>query len=315
MLAYVFARFLQAIPVLVLASIAVFLMLRLVPGDPAELLAGQDGTDEDVARIRQQLGLNDSLPEQYVSWLGDIFQGDLGVSFARGLPVSRMLRTAIPPTLELTVAAYIIAVVVGIPLGVLGGMRPRSGWDWTLSGFTLVAIGIPSFLLGIIMLWIFSVRLDWFPASYGQFSMLDDPVGSLHRLALPALATGAGVAAVLARYTRTTIAEVMGNDFVRTARAKGLAESRVVLGHALRNSMIPVVTVMALQVGGLLAGAVIVEQVFSRPGLGRVMVDAIQARDYLVVQSTLIILVSVFITANLVADIAYGFLDPRVRGR
>ncbi len=314
MLAYVFARVLQAIPVLVLASIGVFLMLRLVPGDPAELLAGQDATDEDVVRIRAQLGLNDSLPEQYIGWLSDIFRGDMGVSFARGQPVSRMLRSAIPPTLELTVASYVVAVVIGIPLGILGGIRPRSGWDWTLSGYTLITIGIPGFVFGILMLWIFSVRLDWFP-TFGQVSIVDDPLSSLHHLALPAIATGAGVAAVLARYTRTTIAEVMGNDFVRTARAKGLTESHVVVRHALRNSMIPVVTVMALQVGGLLGGAVIVEQVFTRPGLGRLMVNAIQARDYLVVQSTLIILVTVFIGANLTADIAYGFLDPRVRGR
>ena len=314
MLAYVFARVLQAIPVLVLASIGVFLMLRLVPGDPAELLAGQDATDEDVVRIRAQLGLNDSLPEQYIGWLSDIFRGDMGVSFARGQPVSRMLRSAIPPTLELTVASYVVAVVIGIPLGILGGIRPRSGWDWTLSGYTLITIGIPGFVFGILMLWIFSVRLDWFP-TFGQVSIVDDPLSSLHHLALPAIATGAGVAAVLARYTRTTIAEVMGNDFVRTARAKGLTESHVVVRHALRNSMIPVVTVMALQVGGLLGGAVIVEQVFTRPGLGRLMVNAIQARDYLVVQSTLIILVTVFIGANLAADIAYGFLDPRVRGR
>lgn len=314
MLAYVFARVLQAIPVLVLASIAVFLMLRLVPGDPAELLAGQDATDEDVVRIRAQLGLNDTLPEQYIGWLADIFRGDLGVSFARGQPVSRMLRSAIPPTLELAVASYVVAVVIGIPLGILGGIRPRSGWDWTLSGYTLITIGIPGFVFGILMLWVFSVRLDWFP-TFGQVSIVDDPLSSLHHLALPAIATGAGVAAVLARYTRTTIAEVMGNDFVRTARAKGLPESRVVVRHALRNSMIPVVTVMALQVGGLLGGAVIVEQVFTRPGLGRLMVNAIQARDYLVVQSTLIILVTVFIGANLAADIAYGFLDPRVRGR
>ena len=314
MLAYVLARVLQAIPVLVLASIAVFLMLRLVPGDPAELIAGQDAAEEDVARIRGQLGLNDSLPEQYFNWLSDTFQGDLGVSFARGLPVTRMLRAAIPPTLELTVASYVLAVVVGIPLGILGGVRPRSGWDWTLSGYTLVTIGIPGFVLGIIMLWIFSVRLDWFP-TFGQVSFLEDPLSSLRHLALPAIATGSGVAAVLARYTRTTISEVMGNDYVRTARAKGLTEGRVVVRHALRNSMIPVVTVMALQVGGLLSGAVIVEQVFTRPGLGSLMVNAIQARDYLVVQSTLIILVTIFIGANLAADIAYGFLDPRVRGR
>lgn len=314
MLAYVFARVLQAIPVLVLASILVFLMLRLVPGDPAQILAGQDATDEDVVRIRGQLGLNDSWPEQYVTWLGDIFQGDLGVSFARGVPVTRLLESAIPPTLELTVAAYIVAVVVGIPLGLLGGVRPRSVWDWMLSGYTLITIGIPGFIFGILMLWLLAVQVDWFP-TFGQVSFISDPLASLHHLALPAIATGSGVAAVLARYTRTTISEVMGNDYVRTARAKGLTESRVVIRHALRNSMIPIVTVMALQVGGLLGGAVIVEQVFTRPGLGNLMVNAILGRDYLVVQSTFIILVSVFIAANLAADIAYGFLDPRVRGR
>ncbi len=314
MLAYVLARFLQAIPVLILASIAVFLMLRLVPGDPATIIAGEGASDADVARIREQLGLTDSPPQQYINWLGRLFRGDLGHSFASGVPVSRVLKIAIPPTLELTVAAYLLAVVVGIPMGVLGGIKPRSVWDWLLSGYTLVTVGIPGFIFGIIMLWVFAVRLGWFP-TFGEVSFFDDPLSSLRHLALPAIATGAGVAAVLARYTRTTISEVMNNDYVRTARAKGLPESRVVIRHALRNSLIPVVTVMALQVGGLLGGAVIVEQVFTRPGLGRVMVNAIQARDYLVVQSTLIILVTIFIAANLAADIAYGFLDPRVRGR
>ena len=306
MLAYVLARVLQAIPVLVLASIAVFLMLRLVPGDPAQLLAGQDADEGDVERTAPSRP-DDSSRSSY-RLLSDIF----GDSAALPVPARfRMLRSH--PRRSVDRAAYVLAVVIWHSLGDPGD-PPRSVWDWMLSGYTLVTIGIPGFLFGIIMIWIFSVRLGWFP-TFGEVSIIEDPVESLRHLALPAIATGVGVAAVLARYTRTTIAEVMGNDYVRTARAKGLAENHVVVRHALRNSMIPVVTVMALQVGGLLGGAVIVEQVFTRPGLGRLMVNAIQARDYLVVQSTLIILVTVFIGANLAADIAYGFLDPRVRGR
>ena len=314
MLAYLLGRILQAIPVLFLSSLSVFLVLRLVPGDPAEALAGDDATAERIAEIRVQLGLDRSVPQQYVAWLGDLARGDLGTSLRNGLPVSRLLKASLPPTLELAFVAYGIALTLGIPLGVMAGAKPRSRWDWLLSGYTVVTIGIPAFLTGILLLWVFSVLLSWFPTS-GRVSLFENPIDSIHHLALPAFALGSGLAATLARYTRTAVAEVMGHDYIRTAKAKGLSERIVVVRHALRNSLIPIVTIAALQVGGVMAGAVVVEQVFTRPGMGRLVVESIQNRDYLVVQSALVVLVTIFVFVNLAADITYGFLDPRVRRR
>jgi len=313
MSAFVVRRLLQGIPVLFLATIAVFLVLRLVPGDPATALAGDDARPERVAEIREQLGLNDSWPQQYVRWVGEVLQGDLGTSL-RGLEVNRLIKDSMPATIELAVTAYIFAIALGIPLGVLAGANPRSGWDWALSFFTLISIGIPSFLTGILLLWIFGVELGWFPTS-GRVSFLRDPIGSAQHLALPAYALGANLAAVLARYTRTSVSEIMGQDYIRTAKAKGLARRSVIVRHALRNALVPIVTITALQIGAVLGGAVVIEQVFTRPGMGRLVVDAIQNRDYVVVQSTLVILVTIFVFVNLSADLAYGFLDPRIRRR
>ena len=309
---FIVNRIVQTIPVLFFATVAVFLVLRLIPGDPAHFLAGEDATPEDIHGIREQLGLTDTWPEQYIRWVGNLVRGDFGQSFQNRLSVARLFSINFPPTLELSVVSYAFAIIVGIPLGLLGGVRRRGGWDWLLSGYTMVAVGIPSFLTGIILLWVFAVELPWFP-SHGRESFLDDPLASLHHLALPALALGAPISAVLARYTRTTIADVIGQDFVRTARAKGLNERHVVMRHALRNSLIPVITIMALQIGAVLAGAVVIEQVFTRPGVGRLMIDAINSRDYLVVQSSLVVFVVIFVAANLVADITYGLVDPRVR--
>jgi peptide/nickel transport system permease protein len=314
MLGYIAGRLMQAAPVLLLSSIAVFLVLRLVPGDPAVTLAGDNATPERLQEVREQLGLTDSWPAQYVRWVGNLLHGDLGVSYRARQSVGRLLKQALPPTIELALAAYPVALLIGIPLGVLAGVRPRSLWDWTLSGYTLVAIGIPNFLLGIVLLYVFAVRLGWLPTS-GRANFLEDPLQSLRHLALPALALGSGLAAILARYTRTAVTEVMGHEYIRTARAKGLPGSTVIVRHALRNALIPVVTIAALQVGNLLAGAVVVEQVYTRPGLGRLVVEAILSRDYLIVQSALVVLVAIFVAVNLAADLAYGFLDPRVRHR
>lgn len=314
MLSYVLGRVLQAIPVLALASVAVFMILRLIPGDPADMLAGEDATPADVEEIREQLGLTDPIPVQYVKWLRDLGRGDLGVSIRTGVAVSELLRLALPPTIELAVASLLIALALGIPLGTLAGVKPRSLWDWLLSLFTVATLGVPNFLLGVLLLWLFAVTLGWLPAS-GRVSVFDDPLLAMKHLALPAFALGTGLAAVLARYTRTTVQAAMGQDYVRTARAKGLREYQVVTRHALRNSLIPVVTIIALQMGNVMAGAVVIERVFTRPGVGRLVVDAILNRDYIIVQSTLILLVVIFVTVNLAADIAYGVLDPRVRRR
>lgn len=311
---FIVNRVVQTIPILFLGTLIAFLVLRIVPGDPALVIAGEEATAEDLHAIREQLGLHDSWPEQYIRWLGDLVTGDLGYSFVSGLSVTRLFSINIPPTLELGIAAYLFAILLGIPLGILGGVKPRSVWDWLLSGYTMVAVGVPSFVSGIILLWLFAADLGWFP-SHGRVSFFDNPVDSLYHLALPVIALAMPISAVLARYTRTTIADVIGQDFVRTARSKGLAESTVIVRHALRNSLIPVITIMALQVGEVLTGVVIIEAVFTRPGLGRILVEAIQRLDYLVVQTMLVVLVVIFVTVNLLADIIYGFVDPRVRVR
>ena len=311
---FILNRLVQTIPILFLGTVIAFMVLRIIPGDPALVIAGEEATAEDLYTIRKQLGLHDSWPEQYIRWLGDLVTGDLGYSFTSGLSVTRLFSINIPPTLELGIAAYAFAILLGIPLGILGGVKPRSGWDWLLSGYTMVSVGVPSFVSGIILLWIFAAELGWFP-SHGRVSFLDDPVDSLYHLALPVIALAMPISAVLARYTRTTITDVVGQDFVRTARSKGLGERTVIVRHALRNSLIPVITIMALQVGEVLTGVVIIEAVFTRPGLGRILVEAIQRLDYLVVQTMLVVLVVIFVTVNLLADIIYGFVDPRVRVR
>ncbi len=311
---FILNRLVQTIPILFLGTVIAFMVLRIIPGDPALVIAGEEATAEDLYAIRKQLGLHDSWPEQYIRWLGDLVTGDLGYSFTSGLSVTRLFSINIPPTLELGIAAYAFAILLGIPLGILGGVKPRSGWDWLLSGYTMVSVGVPSFVSGIILLWIFAAELGWFP-SHGRVSFLDDPVDSLYHLALPVIALAMPISAVLARYTRTTITDVVGQDFVRTARSKGLGERTVIVRHALRNSLIPVITIMALQVGEVLTGVVIIEAVFTRPGLGRILVEAIQRLDYLVVQTMLVVLVVIFVTVNLLADIIYGFVDPRVRIR
>jgi peptide/nickel transport system permease protein len=312
MAGYVLGRIAQAIPVLFLASIGVFLVLRLVPGDPATMLAGQDATPVQVQQIREDLGLTDPLPVQYGRWIDQLAHGNLGKSLSSGLSVSHLLALSFPPTLELAIAAYLVALLIGIPLGVLAGSRPRGSWDWILSGYSVFTLGVPHFMSGILMLLFFTVWLHWFPTA-GRVAFTSNPLESIKYLALPALALGSGVAAVLARYTRTALADVMGMDFIRTARAKGLEPRVVVVRHALRNALVPVITISALQIGGLLAGAIVIEQVFTRPGLGRLIINAINTRDYMVIQSTLVIFVAIFVVVNLAADLAYGFADPRVR--
>ena len=312
MAGYVLGRVAQAIPVLFLASIAVFLVLRLVPGDPATMLAGQDATPAQVQQIRKELGLTDPLPVQYGRWIDNLAHGNLGTSISSGLSVSHLLALSFPPTLELAVAAYLVALAIGIPLGVLAGSRPRGFWDWFLSGYSVFTLGVPHFMSGILMLLAFTVWLHWLPPA-GRVAFTSNPIQSIRYLILPALALGSGVAAVLARYTRTALADVMGMDFIRTARAKGLERHTIVVRHALRNALVPVITISALQVGGLLAGAIVIEQVFTRPGLGRLIINAINTRDYMVIQSTLVIFVGIFVVVNLLADLAYGFADPRVR--
>jgi peptide/nickel transport system permease protein len=314
MTVYIVNRLLQAVPVLVLVSIIVFAVVRLVPGDAAEAAAGEDAPPERVAEIRAALGLDRPIPVQYLDWVTGALRGDLGTSLQRGIPVRRLLELSIPPTVELAAVAFPLAVIIGVPLGAVAGMRPGSPFDAVASAFSITAIALPGFVIASLLLWLFAVELNWLPAA-GRVAILSNPLEGLRTALLPALALAIDRAAVLTRYTRTAVATVGRQDFVRTARAKGLAESAVLWRHALRNALLPVITISALQLGQLLSGAVVVEQVFTRPGMGREMVTAVLARDYPVVQGGLLVLVASFILVNLAADIAYAVIDPRVRQR
>ncbi|MFN8615849.1 MAG: ABC transporter permease [Dehalococcoidia bacterium] len=309
---YALRRLIEGIPVMILASIFVFGLLHMVPGDPAANLAGPDASDQDVEVIRERLGLDKPVVQQYLTWIGHAVTGDLGTSFRNGREVSSLVRSALWPTLELTIVAFALEFTLGVVLGVMAGTRLRSAWDWGLSAFTIVGIAVPHFVMGLALLYVVSFKLDWLPIG-GRVAFTDDPVEALRYIALPALVLGLTGAAVLARFVRTSVSQVMNQDYIRTGRAKGLRERSVVTRHALRNGLVPVVTVMALQFAGLLTGSVVVESVFSRPGIGRLVVGAIQARDYPVVQGALLLLVVVFITINLLADLMYGLLDPRIR--
>ena len=312
MASFLIGRFGQGIAVVVLASILVFLAMRLIPGDPAALLAGQDATPADVEAVRERLGLNDPLVEQYFTWLGGVVQGDFGDSFARGIEVGRLMSSAALPSAELAVAGYLFALILGVPLGIFAGLRPGGGPDYVATGFTMFTLGIPNFVLGILLIWVLGVVLDVFPIT-GRVSITDEPLEALKFLVMPMIAVGAGTAAVLARFVRASIIETLNQDYVRTARAKGLRERAIVLRHAMRNALIPVITVAALQIGFLISGAVIVEVVFARPGFGSLIIAGVQSRDYQLIQGMLVVLVTVFVVVNVLADVAYGLADPRIR--
>ena len=312
MASFLISRFGQGIAVVVLASILVFLAMRLIPGDPAALLAGLDATPADVEAVRERLGLNDPLVVQYVNWLGGALQGDFGDSYARGITVGTLMSSAALPSAELAVAGYLFALAIGIPLGILAGLKPGGGPDYAATGFTMFTLGIPNFVLGILLIWVLAVELSLLPIT-GRVAITEDPAEALKFLVMPVIAVGAGTAAVLARFVRASIIETLNQDYVRTARAKGLRERAVVMRHAMRNALIPVITVAALQIGFLISGAVIVEVVFARPGFGSLIIAGVQTRDYQLIQGMLVVLVTVFVAVNVLADIAYGLADPRIR--
>ncbi len=312
MLRYITRRVLMALPTLVLASMAIFLILHLIPGDPAAIIAGGDATPAQVAAVRKDLGLDRPLVVQYAIWSGHVLHGNFGNSLIGKYPVWDQIKHAYPATLELTIAALILALLVAVPLGILAALHPRSWLDRAISAFNAFAIGIPNFLLGILLILIFSLNVLHLPVG-GRVPLTEDPSAGLKSLILPAVTLSVGIAAVLTRFIRSALLEVLTEDYIRTARAKGLPGSAVIRRHALRNALIPVITVLGIQVGRLLGGAVIVEAVFAWPGMGRLAVQAILTRDYTIVQAALLLLVTAFIIVNLIVDIAYGFLDPRVR--
>ena len=297
---------------LVLISIIVFTGVRMIPGDPARVLAGTEADADGLEEIREKYGLRDPIPLQYLRWAGLALRGDLGESVRTRQSVAWTVATKLPITLELAFLSILVAVVIAIPAGVIAAVRRNTGWDVAASGLSLCGVSIPNFWLGIMLILLVSVRLGWLPAS-GFVPFREDPLGNLQRMVMPALVLGSGLAAVLMRQTRNAMIEVLSADYIRTARGKGLAQTSVVVRHALRNGLIPVVTILGLQLGALMGGAVVTEQIFVVPGFGRLVVEAVFTRDYPLVQGVVLVTASAYVLVSLLVDVSYSFLDPRIR--
>ncbi|MDG1839250.1 MAG: ABC transporter permease [Dehalococcoidia bacterium] len=304
----------QMIPVMILASFLVFMVVRLIPGDPALLASsGENQTSQEAYELaRERMGLNDPFHVQYFSWLGNAIQGDFGISMNKGIPAADIIYSAFPATIELALFALTYGFVWGVVLGILAAVNRGGVWDYIASLWTGINIGIPSFIAGLLYLLIFAVQLKILPAS-GRVPFTEDPLDALKHLALPTIALGSIVAAQISRYTRQSILDTLTEDYIRTARAKGLRERTVMIRHALKPSLIPVVTIMGLQVGGVLAGTLVIEQVFTWPGVGRALVSAVRERDYVMMQGITLLLVIIFLVVNLITDLLYVGLDPRIR--
>ncbi|MEY4863870.1 MAG: transporter permease protein [Pseudomonadota bacterium] len=312
MLHFLPRRLLQLIPTLFLVSVIIFSLQQLLPGDPALVMAGEEKDPEVIAQIREQYHLDKPLPVQYGYWLAGVLQGDLGESMRIKKPVSELVAEKLPVTLQLASMAMFFALIIGIPAGILSAVRKGSGWDIGANVFALWGLSTPNFWLGIMLIFLFSVKLGWLPAS-GFVSPFEDLRQSLATTVLPAFVLGNAIAAVLMRHMRSAMMQAMSADYVRTARAKGLYERFVVLRHALRNALTPVITLGALEFGTLLSGAVLTEQVFSIPGFGKLIVDAVFNRDYAVVQGVVLVTATVYVLLNLLADVLYVLVNPRLR--
>jgi peptide/nickel transport system permease protein len=312
MLAFIGRRLLVMLPTLVLVSIFVFALQQLLPGDPAEVLAGEERDPQVIEFIRQKYRLDQPLPVQYAYWLGNILTGDFGVSIRTQLPIAKTILQKLPITIQLALMAMGIAILIGIPAGIVAAVWRGTPLDHGANVVALSGLSIPNFWLGIMLILLFSVQLGWLPSG-GYVSPTIDLAANLRGMILPAIVLGTGNAAVLMRHTRSAMLGVLRQDYVRTARAKGVRERRVILKHALRNALVPVVTLGTLQFGELLAGAVLTEQVFSIPGFGKLIVDAVFSRDYAVVQAVVLCVAVAFLLMNLIADIAYVLLNPRLR--
>ncbi len=312
MLAFLLKRIAATVPVLLIVAVVVFLILRLTPGDPAAIMAGDNATPEQIARIRTHLGLDRPLVLQFGSWLFDMLRGRLGESFYFKMTVTELIGQRLEPTVALATLTILIAVGVAVPLGVLAAWR-HGGWlDRALMGFSVLGFSIPVFVLGYILIYVFSVKLGWFPVQ-GYVPLKDGFGRFLHHLILPAITLSVIYIALIARVTRAAVSETLTEDYVRTARAKGLPESRVVVRHALRNAAVPIATVIGIGIALLIGGVVVTESVYSIPGLGRLTVDAVLARDFPTIQGVILFFSVAYVLINLLVDLSYLLFDPRIR--
>jgi peptide/nickel transport system permease protein len=309
---FLIQRGLISLVTLFLITVIVFAGVRMIPGDPARVMAGTDADAAGIEEVRQKYGLRDPIPVQYVKWLRLALHGDLGESIRTREPVLRLVSHKLPITLQLSVYAMVVALLLAVPVGVLAALRRNTAWDYLAGSVSLCGVSIPNFWLGIMLILLLSVRLRWLPAS-GYVSPLEDPWGNIQRLLMPAVVLAAQLAAVLMRQTRNSMIEVLSADYVRTAYAKGLRTGIVVFRHAIRNGLIPVITILGLQLGALISGAVITEQIFVVPGFGRLILEGVFTRDYPIVQGVVLITASAYVLLNLLVDVSYTLLNPRIR--
>jgi peptide/nickel transport system permease protein len=309
---YLLRRLLATIPVMGVVALFVFTLLHVTPGDPAAIIAGDYATAEDIARIHHQLGLDRPFLVQFGAWIGRLLRGDLGTSIFSHLPVARLIGQRLAPTIALTVTTLVIAIVLAIPVGVLAAWRAGTWIDRLVMGWAVCGFSIPVFVLGYLLIFVFAIQLDWLPVQ-GYVSLDRGFRPFVQSLLLPSFTLGLIYMALIARITRASVLEVLGEDYIRTAHAKGLAAVRIVLSHALKNAAVPIVTVVGVGLTLLIGGAVITESVFALPGVGRLTVDAILRRDYPIIQGVILIVSGVYVLVNLAVDVVYTFLDPRIR--
>lgn len=312
MLGYILRRILAVIPVMLLVAVFVFLLLRLTPGDPAAIIAGDMATPAQLERIREAMGLNDPLHIQFVTWVGQLLRGDLGVSLISNTPVATMVGDRIAPTLSIAVLTIIMSVALAVPMGVLAAWKHRSAADYAVMTFSVLGFSVPVFVIGYLFILVFSLQLGWFPVQ-GYTPLSAGLVGFLSNAFLPALTLSTIYIALIARMTRANMLEVLGEDYIRTARAKGAPERTVLFRHALKNAAVPILTVIGTGFALLIGGVVVTETVFNIPGVGRLTVDAILARDYPVIQAMILLTSFLYVLVNLLIDLSYSLFDPRIR--
>ncbi|RJL05231.1 ABC transporter permease [Paracoccus aestuarii] len=312
MLGYVLRRVLAVIPVMLLVAVFVFLLLRLTPGDPAAIIAGDMATPAQLERIREAMGLNDPIHIQFITWVGQLLRGDLGVSLISNTPVAAMVADRIGPTLSIAVLTILMSVALAVPMGVLAAWKHRSAADYAVMTFSVLGFSVPVFVIGYLFILVFSLQLGWFPVQ--GFRPLSAGLGAFLSTAfLPALTLSTIYVALIARMTRANMLDVLGEDYIRTARAKGAPERRVLFRHALRNAAVPILTVIGTGFALLIGGVVVTETVFNIPGVGRLTVDAILARDYPVIQAMILLTSFLYVLVNLLIDLSYSLFDPRIR--
>lgn len=312
MYAFLIRRVLATIPVLGMVALFVFFMLRMTPGDPAAVLAGDNGTPQQIEEIRESLGLNEPIPVQMGIWFADLLQGDLGQSYFFKKDVTELIGLRVGPTVALATTTLILTIIIAVPLGVLAAYRHGTWIDRSVMGFSVFGFSVPVFVVGYILMYVFSMQLKMFPVQ-GYKELMDGFWPFLHRLILPSITLSVIYIALIARITRASVLDVLGEDYIRTARAKGLTNRVVLLRHALRNAAVPIVTIIGIGVALLISGVVVTETVFNIPGLGRLTVDAVLGRDYPTIQAVILVFSFVYVLINLLIDLAYSLLDPRIR--